>query len=92
MRSFDETFATLDDSAYVAKSRYGLQLERFLEHVPQERILVVDQHDLGDDRASTLREVFGFLGVDESLTSPGFEEERNVTERCAAAQPGRGER
>ena len=87
-RSFDETFATLDDSSYVAKSRYGLQLERFLEHVPQERILVVDSHDLGAARTQTLRQVFGFVGVDDSFTSPGFEEEHNVTERARPLSPG----
>ena len=86
--AFEETLVTLGDSAYVAKSRYGLQLERFLEHVPQERILVLDQHDLAAARASTLRQVFGFLGVDESFTSPGFEEERNVTERARPLSPG----
>jgi hypothetical protein len=77
-RPFEDAIAGRYET-YVAASRYATQLERFLPHFPQQRILVVDQHDLRRDRVATLRGIFGFLGVDESFTSPGFEQESNVT-------------
>ena len=57
---------------------YASQLDRYLRHFPQERILVVDQTDLRERRAATLREVFGFLAVEESFVSPQFEREMNA--------------
>jgi len=77
-RSFEDALERRYE-LYVAASRYATQLERFLPYFPEERILVVDQQDLRHDRAAALREIFGFVGVDESFSSPRFEEDRNVT-------------
>jgi len=63
------------DSLYICPGFYALQLERYLQHFPQERILVVDQADLLSNRQATLREIFAFLSVDDSFVSTGFEEE-----------------
>jgi hypothetical protein len=57
---------------------YAAQLERYLVHFPPERFLVVDQADLRQRRAATLREIFAFLAVDESFVSPHFEREMNA--------------
>lgn len=69
------------DSTYVPRSRYFLQLERFLEHFPRERILVLEQRDLRDQRAATLREVFAFLDVASDFEHPDFHQTRHVTSR-----------
>ena len=66
-------------TTYVARSRYFAQLERFLDRFPAERVLVVDQLDLRDRRAETLRSVFEFVGVDGGFTHPDFAAERHPT-------------
>lgn len=60
-----------EDSAYVAKSRYAMQLERYLELFDPRDILVLEQRRLSADRRGALREAFAFLGVEESF-SPRF--------------------
>lgn len=62
-------------SLYTCPGLYAMQLEKYLCHFPQERILIVDQVDLLANRRATLREIFAFLSVDDSFVSPGFDEE-----------------
>jgi hypothetical protein len=62
------------DAWYVPRSLYFMQLERYLPYFPKAQILVVDQEALLRDRAETMRDIFGFVGVDDSFTSPGFEQ------------------
>jgi hypothetical protein len=61
-------------SAYVARSRYWMQLERYLDRF-ESRILVVAREDLLAERAATMRRVFGFLDVEEGFESPQFSRE-----------------
>jgi hypothetical protein len=61
-----------EDGPYVAKSSYAMQLERYLELFDSSQLLVITQEALDEDRLPTLREVFRFLGVDESFVSPRF--------------------
>jgi hypothetical protein len=56
--------AVVSKSVYADVSRYAMQLEQWLEHYPREQLLVVQSERLRRDRVATLREVFGFLGVD----------------------------
>lgn len=69
------------NTSYVTRSKYHMQLARFLEHYDEERILVIDQNDLRDDRMPTLRRVFEFAGVDATFEHPKFEQERHSTSR-----------
>ncbi|HYU61173.1 MAG TPA: sulfotransferase [Solirubrobacterales bacterium] len=62
-------------TAYVDRGRYFFQLEPYLEHFDTDRIELVSREELKRDRASTMRRVFGFLGVDEGFSSPQFERE-----------------
>lgn len=62
---------------YIARSRYGALLERYLHHFPAERILVLSQEDLLTHRTQTMREVYRYIGVDPSFRSPRFQRERN---------------
>ena len=90
-RSFADTFARLEDSWHVARSRYATQLERYLALLPQERFLVLDQYDLKHARGETLRRVFRFLDVDDRFVTPRFETELNVSEDTRWLTPsGRG--
>lgn len=61
-------------SPYVWPSLYASQLERFLREFPQERFVVLDQHDLLHQRRATLRRVFAFLGVDVGFDSARFDD------------------
>lgn len=54
-------------------SLYATQVELYLEHFPQERILVLDQADLQRNRSESLREIFSFLEVDADFSSPEFD-------------------
>jgi hypothetical protein len=68
-----EISEALRDPAYLRRSRYWMQLEPFLEYYPAESILVASAEELAARRVETMRQVFGFLGVDEGFTSPEFE-------------------
>lgn len=63
------------ESAYVARSRYAMQLRPYLGAFDRKRILIVANSDLADRRAQTMREVFEFCGVDVDFTSEQFERE-----------------
>jgi hypothetical protein len=73
------------NTSYVTRSMYAMQLERYLEHYPPERILIFQQSELRHQRAETLRRVFEFLGVDPDYTHPRFEQERHQTSRKTRA-------
>jgi hypothetical protein len=79
-RPLAEALADAEDPAnpYVAGSRYGHQLQRYVDVFGRDRILVVDQLDLRDHRRETLRAVFTFVGVDPAFWTPELEIERNT--------------
>ncbi len=67
------------NTSYVTRSKYAMQLERFLEHYPKEQILVFQQSELRHKRMETLRQIFEFIGVDPDFNHPRFEQERHQT-------------
>lgn len=74
--TIDEVLAgDLDDNHYVNCSRYDLQLSRYDGVYPAERILVIANEGLRNDRRATLRTVFGFIGVDADFWDPAYEVE-----------------
>jgi hypothetical protein len=73
-RPIDEALGD-PNTAYVDRSRYWTQLERYLAHFDPERIMVVAQEDLHERRAETMREIFAFVGVDTGFTSEQFSRE-----------------
>jgi Sulfotransferase domain len=79
-RPLMEGLADYDDpyNFYVSRSRYATQVERYLEAFSPERLLVIDQDDLGARPLETMRELFRFLEVDDSFESPAFGERVNV--------------
>jgi Sulfotransferase domain len=80
-RTLRDALGDLTDpySTYTCPSFYAKQLDQYLEHFPQDQILVVDQADLRKDRLATLKEIFAFLGADDSFSSPEFSEEMNTS-------------
>ncbi len=75
---FDEYFADLDNPALLT-SRYHWQLMPFVERYGLERLLVLSSEQLRDERATSLAQVFAFIGVDPAFTSPTFDVESHVT-------------
>jgi hypothetical protein len=66
-------------ASYVTRSRYAMQLHRYLRRFPLDQIMVIEQEDLRSDRARTLRRVFEFAGVDPDFEHPSFAREQHVT-------------
>lgn len=66
-RSIEEIWSDpdLESRGPIARSRYAMQLERYLEQFPAAQILVVQQEELLRDTEGTLRTVFRFLGVSQ---------------------------
>ncbi len=67
--------ALTEESSYVARSRYAMQLAPYRERFDSERILIVANEDLAERRRETLRRVFEFCGVSRDFDSPQFERE-----------------
>jgi hypothetical protein len=59
--------AVLEDPRYVEVSRYAMQLERYLPHVPRGRILLLTSEDLRAKRAETVKAAYRFLGLDDEV-------------------------
>jgi Sulfotransferase domain len=70
-----ERVLTDPESAYVARSRYAMQLDPYLSEFGSERVAIVSREELKDGRAATMRRVFGFLGVDATFHSEQFDRE-----------------
>jgi len=67
------------NTSYVNRSKYAMQLERFLALYPKQQVMVFQQSELRLQRMETLRKVFEFVGVDPDFTHPRFEQERHQT-------------
>jgi hypothetical protein len=81
-RSLAGVLGDLDDlySPYISASLYATQMERYLRHFPEDRVLVVDQADLLAARGPTLSRIFGFLGVDPDFIGATVTEEHLSSE------------
>jgi hypothetical protein len=55
--------AVLENPIYVDYSRYAMQVERYLDRFPLERVLIVTSEELRRNRGGTVQRVFDFLGV-----------------------------
>lgn len=74
-------------ASYIDRSRYAMQLERFLEHFDREQILVLENEELRNRRDQTLRRVFEFVGADPGFTDRGFAAVRHQTTRKTRLTP-----
>ena len=76
-RRFADALTDPPDNRYVAGSRYHMQLQQYPQWFPRAAILVITQEDLYWRRRETMREVFGFLGVDDRFDSWRFRSVRH---------------
>lgn len=64
---------------YTNASSYASQIDQFLRHFAREQLLVIVSERLRDDRATTMDDVFAFLGVDPAQAGTTFARELNRT-------------
>lgn len=57
------SFKRYQRHAYKARGRYAEQLQRFFEHFPRERILILNSSDLSKDTERTVNGVCDFLEI-----------------------------
>ncbi len=89
-RTIEEVLNDLSDhpSPCICPSLYASQLDHYLRSFPMERLLVIDQAEMLANRRSTLREIFAFLSVDDTLDSSRFDDELFRTTERRAYPPG----
>jgi Sulfotransferase family len=75
--------------AYLARSRYAIQVEPYLEAFGADRVAIVSREELRDDRRATMRRLYELCGVDPSFTSEQFKREWE-TGTARAKQGGGG--
>ena len=68
-----DAMADLEGNGLAHRSRYFMQLEKYLEYFPAEQIHIATLEDLISNKRQTLREMFRFLGVDENFDTPQFD-------------------
>ena len=74
-------------TSYIDRSRYAMQLERYLALYPREQVLVLENEDLRNRRDETLHRVFEFAGADPAFTDRRFGSERHKTKRKTRLTP-----
>jgi hypothetical protein len=62
----------MDDTRYIRRSKYFMQLQQYLPYFSKSNMLVLTQEDLFQRRQATLQRIFRFLGVDDRFESEGF--------------------
>ncbi len=82
---------THPNTSYVTRSKYAMQLERFLAHYPKDNVLVFQQSELRYQRMETLRRIFEFLGVDPDFHHPAVRARAPPDLGQDAGDPARGE-
>ena len=78
-RTITEALTDLKNNWYVDNSKYYMQLERYLNFYPRSSVLILTAEELSKDPGKTLKQVFRFLGVDDSFHSPGFSKKVHVS-------------
>jgi hypothetical protein len=63
------------DPIYLNPSRYAMQLARYLEWFPRDRVLLVKSEDLRRSREATLGCIHRFIGVDPRFRSSAIDQE-----------------
>jgi hypothetical protein len=79
--------AVEENPVYLDYSRYAMQLDQYLEHFDEDRILVITSEGLRDDREATFKKVLRFLEVDAEARVEALEREYYKTEERPAYGP-----
>jgi hypothetical protein len=75
--------AVLHDERYVNCSRHAMQLERYLERFPREKLLLITSEELRAVRVPTMRRIYRFLEIDPEFVPETIDREYYRTEERA---------
>jgi hypothetical protein len=77
---FEAVVGDLHDhlNPFACPGYYMTQVRQYLEHFPAENLLVVDSNELKIDGHATFRNIFRFLGVDDSFWDDSMTGKLNV--------------
>jgi hypothetical protein len=67
--------ALFSNPIYLDFSRYGMQIEQYLEHFSRDQLLIVTSEDLRTHRQVTMRRIYEFLDVDSSYVPDNLDRE-----------------
>lgn len=79
--------AVFANHIYIDYSRYALQIEQYLEYFPLEQLLIIKAEDLRDDRHTTIRRVYEFLGIDADFVPAELDRNFYQTKHRAVHSP-----
>lgn len=71
-RSIEEAISGFETCDLVQRSRYFFQLSEYLRYFPTSQTHVATLESLHENPERVMGEIFRFLGVDDSFTSPQF--------------------
>ncbi|MEC4805648.1 MAG: sulfotransferase [Jaaginema sp. PMC 1079.18] len=66
-RGINEVLAADFESDYVLRSCYSMQLEQYRQYFPDSNILVITLEQLQNNRQATLKKIFQYLQIEDSL-------------------------
>ncbi|MGD2147198.1 MAG: sulfotransferase domain-containing protein, partial [Anaerolineae bacterium] len=75
-----EALIDMETSPYVARSRYAMQLQRYLDSFPPCRVRILTSEELYHHRRETMQEVFRFAGVEDTSHSRRFSRLKHSSE------------
>lgn len=87
---FEEALA--ENSEYKDASLYAMQLRKFLEHFPMERLLLLTTDEMEETPAETCARVHEFLGVEQIAPAEALEANRFAERFERSATSGKLER
>lgn len=73
-QDINKALTNLTTNHYVMCSRYYWQIEQYLQYFSKKQLLVVHTQRLKDERKTTLRAIFDFIGVDASFYTRAYEQ------------------
>ncbi|WP_372972235.1 sulfotransferase family protein [Marinobacter sp.] len=78
-RSFSEMVRNIEHETIGWQGRYNYQLEQFLKFFAREQILVLSFDELHKSSKNIVRDIFGFLGVDEDFPVSNIQKVYNAS-------------
>lgn len=80
-RSFAQTLDVMENEAFAWQGRYAYQLQQYLRLFAEEQLLIRSMDQIRTDAAGVVRDIYRFLGVDDSFTIQGLEKIHNANTR-----------
>jgi hypothetical protein len=71
-RPLAQALETFPGNPYLCRSKYFMQLEQFLKYYEMDKIFILDAEDLKGFRYESLKKIFRFLNVDDSVVNNRF--------------------